>query len=69
MKKKSEQKLWGGRFNSSTEDIVEQLNASIEFDQPYSQKFKSSIPQNKDCLHLCFFGQKIFKSPFLGVFS
>ena len=33
MKKKSEQKLWGGRFNSSTEDIVEQLNASIEFDQ------------------------------------
>jgi len=33
MNKKIKQKLWGGRFNSSTDDIVEQLNASIEFDQ------------------------------------
>ena len=33
MKKKSEQKLWGGRFTGTVDPIMEKFNASIQYDK------------------------------------
>ncbi len=40
----SNQKLWGGRFNKPTHKLVDEFNASIEFDQKlYEQDIQGSI--------------------------
>ena len=46
------EKLWGGRFSESTDELVEKINASIGFDKRlYSQDIKGSIAHVKMLAH------------------
>ena len=41
--KKSTSPIWGGRFDDSPSEIMEQINASIDFDKRmYAQDIKAS---------------------------
>lgn len=48
MKKNSANKMWGGRFNSSPDEIMLEINQSISFDQKlYKQDIEGSIAHAK----------------------
>ena len=46
--KKSNNKIWGGRFSSSTDKLMEEFNSSIQFDKNlYIEDIEGSIAHSE----------------------